>query len=108
MTNEEIGDIIKQKVLDRVPFSFGITVSNSWLKTVTVHQYTDQIADSLAVQINMELPGTVNDWSTYVPETTWDMFKRDYAPQWFIDLFPIQYEKITHTTYNYLYTQRSI
>lgn len=101
-SDDEIAAAIMHKVLDRIPFSFGINIDKNWLDTLTVQQFIDAVSREIAIKINFELPGFTREQSLFSPKTVWQMFKRDYFPQWLINRFPIQYDEYPIIVANYV------
>lgn len=106
LTDKDMSDMIKKRTLDKIPFSFGSTATEEWIRGVTITQYMDHLSCILATKINLALPGVQEQGFIFRPLTWWDMFKKQYFPTWLRDLFPVNYEKLHVRTINHVYPQK--
>lgn len=107
LCNAEIAQTIKARMLDQIPFSFGIRVPISWVGSVDVTQFVDYVAEKLAVRVNFHIPGRQVLGHRAIPRTWWDAFKIEKFPQWLLNQFPARYEYLEVEIHNHLYPGES-
>lgn len=105
LSDRDIEKLIATRTLDHIPFTFGLTAPENWLKTVNVEVMVNEVSKEFAAQINFNLPGVKIESFIDSPRTWADAFKLTHFPKWLLEYFPAQTDRIVVQTINHLYPQ---
>ena len=95
MKNKEIEKILLQKI----KFEFGRAISDSELNLAfDVDSYTTQmsklISKEIVYKIKTEIFGEKHKVKIYAPKNWFQMFKKQYFPNWLLKKFPVQNKEL--------------
>lgn len=73
-----------------------MTVDRAFLLDAKVDVLEDYMLDALVARLSaFVLCGPIKKVKTKYPKTTWDHFKLEYCPKWFINRYPINFVEVT-------------